>query len=141
MQQEILFHRFGWLVLDGKPLSLNSLNIETVVSKWMGPYDTWKDKLKYIKSKGYNMVHFTPLNIRGESNSPYSIYDQLAFDEKLFPKGENDIARMVKHMEHDLQLLSLTDVVYNHTANNSDWLKDHPDAGYSINTSLILNRH
>lgn len=126
------------LFLDGKPLSLNSLNIETVVSKWMGPYDTWKDKLKYIKSKGYNMVHFTPLNIRGESNSPYSIYDQLAFDEKLFPKGENDIARMVKHMEHDLQLLSLTDVVYNHTANNSDWLKDHPDAGYSINTSPHL---
>lgn len=124
--------------LDGKPLSLNSLNIETAVSKWMGPFNTWDEKFAYFKSKGYNMIHFTPLNARGESNSPYSIYDQLDFDRSIFSNGEKDISHMVTDMEHKHQLLSLVDVVYNHTANNSEWLKDHPDAGYSVNTSPHL---
>lgn len=124
---------------NGKPLSLNSLKIESVISKWMGPVDTWNDKLKKIQQKGYNMVHFTPIQQRGESNSPYSIYDQLAFDKDHFPKGEKDVENLVNYMERDLQLLSLTDVVYNHTANNSDWLKDHPEAGYSVETAPHLN--
>lgn len=126
------------LNLDGKPLSLNSLSIETVISKWMGPLDTWKKKLSYVKSKGYNMVHFTPLNERGSSNSPYSIYDQLTFDKSLFKNGVKDISELVTYMEHELQLLSLTDVVYNHTAHNSEWLRYHPEAGYSIETAPHL---
>lgn len=127
------------LFIDGKPLSLNSLNIESIISKWMGPLDSWKEKLSYVKSKGYNMVHFTPLNIRGSSNSPYSIYDQLSFDNELFPEGEKDIEELVSYMEHKLHLLSLTDVVYNHTAHNSDWLRYHPEAGYSVKTAPHLN--
>lgn len=126
------------LFLDGKPLSLNSLNIESVISKWMGDFSTWKEKFSYIKSKGYNMVHFTPLNVRGSSNSPYSIYDQLSFDKEAFSNGESDVSNMVSYMEHDLHLLSLTDVVYNHTAHNSEWLRYHPDAGYSIKTAPHL---
>lgn len=126
------------LFLDKKPIELDSLNIETVVSKWMGPFNEWDKFFGYIRSKGYNMVHFTPLNARGESNSPYSIYDQLAFDNNIFKNGEKDIAKMVSDMEHKHQLLSLTDVVFNHTANNSDWLKDHPESGYSVKTSPHL---
>lgn len=125
--------------LDGQPLSLNSLNIESIVSKWMGPSDTWREKLRLIKEKGYNMVHFTPLQERGQSNSPYSIYDQLLFDTENFPEGEKDVSDLVSYMEHNLKLLSLTDIVFNHTANNSDWLKDHPEAGYSSFTAPHLN--
>ena len=125
--------------LDGQPLSLNSLNIQSVVSKWMGPQDTWKHKLELIKEKGYNMIHFTPLQERGQSNSPYSIYDQLVFDPGHFPNGEKDVADLVFYMEHNLKLLSMTDIVFNHTANNSDWLKDHPEAGYSSITAPHLN--
>lgn len=124
--------------LDGEPLALNSLNIESVISKWMGPKDTWREKFKLIKDKGYNMIHFTPLQARGESNSPYSIYDQLAFDAEHFPNGEADIKDMVHYLEHELKLLSMTDIVFNHTANNSDWLKDHPEAGYSAKTAPHL---
>lgn len=126
------------LFLDGKPLSLNALNIESVISKWMGPFNSWKEKFTYIKGKGYNMVHFTPLNTRGSSNSPYSIYDQLSFDKELFANGEEDISSMVSYMEHDLHLLSLTDVVYNHTAHNSEWLRHHPESGYSTKTAPHL---
>ena len=36
------------------------------------------------------MIHFTPLQERGESDSPYSIYDQLKFDPKIFPGSDKD---------------------------------------------------
>ena len=84
------------------------------------------------------MVHFTPLAIRGSSNSPYSIYDQLRFDAKNFPNGEEDIASMVDTMEKDYRLLGLTDIVWNHTANNSKWLEEHPEVGYNIETAPWL---
>ena len=84
------------------------------------------------------MVHFTPLAIRGSSNSPYSIYDQLKFDPNNFPNGEKDIASMVETMEKEHGLLGLTDVVWNHTANNSKWLEEHPEVGYNVETAPWL---
>lgn len=124
--------------LNGKELSLNSLAIQTVVSKWMGPYKTWGEKLATISKKGYNMIHFTPLHKRGSSNSPYSIFDQLAWDPICFPNGESDVQSLVESMEKKHGLLSMSDVVYNHTAHNSEWLKHHPEAGYSIKTAPHL---
>jgi glycogen debranching enzyme len=124
--------------LNGKPLDLNSLAIQTVLSKLMGPVSTWDPKLAAIKAKGYNMIHFTPLQHRGASNSPFSIFDQLAWDPDCFPGGEKDIAQLVQRMEHHYGVLSLTDVVLNHTAHNSEWLRHHPEAGYSIDTAPHL---
>lgn len=84
------------------------------------------------------MIHFTPLNTRGESNSPYSIYDQLGWDPACFPQGEKDVARLMASMENDYGLLGLTDVVWNHTANNSKWLQEHPEVGYNVSTAPWL---
>ena len=84
------------------------------------------------------MVHFTPLSERGASNSPYSIYDQLKFDSLCFPNGEKDVATMVEGMEKEHGLLAMTDVVWNHTANNSKWLEEHPEAGYNVDTAPWL---
>jgi len=90
------------------------------------------------------MIHFTPLNHRGDSNSPYSIYNQLAFAPDLFEPGTTiddqhvQINEMTNRMEEELGLLSLTDVVWNHTAENSDWLQDHPEAGYNLYNSPHL---
>ena len=114
---------------------LDALSIFSVVSKFMGPFpDNWEKHLKGISQREYNMVHFTPLMERGDSNSPYSIFDQLQFDPEIFPQGEQDIANMIKKMENENNLLGLTDVVWNHTANNSKWLEKHPEAGYNIET-------
>ncbi|KAE8419432.1 glycogen debranching enzyme [Aspergillus pseudocaelatus] len=127
------------LTLGGRDLPLNALSIFSVISKFMGRYPTdWENHLNGISQRNYNMVHFTPLMKRGASNSPYSIFDQLEFDEALFPNGEDDVNQMVKNMEENHGLLSLTDVVWNHTANNSKWLEEHPEAGYSVETAPWL---
>ena len=105
----------------------------------MGKYpDDWDKHLKGIGQRGYNMVHFTPLSERGISNSPYSIYDQLSFDHLCFPKGEDDVAQMISIMENEHGLLGMVDVVWNHTANNSKWLEEHPESGYNIETAPWL---
>ncbi|KAI5308282.1 hypothetical protein KEM55_006117, partial [Ascosphaera atra] len=105
----------------------------------MGPYpSSWHAHLRGMGNRGYNMVHFTPLMQRGQSNSPYSIYDQFTFDPTIFPRGEEDVAEMIATMEREYGLLGLTDVVWNHTAHNSAWLQEHPEAGYSPATAPWL---
>ncbi|PRT53794.1 Glycogen debranching enzyme [Wickerhamiella sorbophila] len=124
--------------LQDKQVSPNELCVQSVLSKLMGPLPQWPDKLAKIAAKGYNMIHFVPLQQRGESNSPFSIYDQLAWDSEVFPNGESDVEKLVHQMEQDHGILALSDMVLNHTANNSPWLKDHPEAGYSYKTAPHL---
>ncbi|CAM1511767.1 Fc.00g092800.m01.CDS01 [Cosmosporella sp. VM-42] len=127
------------LQLDGRPLPLPALSVFSVISKFMGKYPTdWQRHLRGISDRGYNMIHFTPLQVRGVSNSPYSLYDQLGWDPACFPAGEEDVQNMVNSLEQNHALLSLTDIVLNHTANNSKWLEEHPDAGYNLSTAPWL---
>lgn len=127
------------LSLEGRPLPLPALSIFSVISKFMGKYPTdWERHLRGISSRGYNMIHFTPLQVRGKSNSPYSLYDQLGWDPVCFPNGEEDAKKMVSSLEKNHSLLSLTDIVLNHTAHNSKWLMEHPEAGYNLTTAPWL---
>lgn len=127
------------LTLEGSQLPLPALSIFSIISKFVGKYPTdWEKHLQGISERGYNMVHFTPLQQRGASNSPYSIYDQLAWDSTCFPNGEADVAKLVKSMEKTHGLLGLTDVVFNHTAHNSLWLQEHPEVGYNVSTAPWL---
>lgn len=132
------------MTLNGKDLPLAGLAIQSVTGKWLGPLTDWPKFFSVFKDKGYNMIHFTPLNHRGDSNSPYSIYNQLAFAPDLFEPGTSiddqhfAINEMTNRMEKEYGLLSLTDVVWNHTAENSDWLQDHPEAGYNLFNSPHL---
>lgn len=127
------------LTIGGRDLPINALSIFSVISKFMGDYPRdWDKHLNGISQRNYNMVHLTPLMKRGASNSPYSIFDQLRFDPDLFPNGEEDVARLVSRMEDEYNLLSLTDVVWNHTASDSKWLEEHPEAGYNVETAPWL---
>ncbi|KAI5866566.1 glycoside hydrolase family 13 protein [Durotheca rogersii] len=127
------------LTLDGGPLPLPALSIFSVISKFMGKYPTdWERHLRGISGRGYNMIHFTPLQVRGGSNSPYSLYDQLGWDPECFPQGEKDVQQMVDSLEQNHSLLSLTDIVLNHTAHNTGWLLEHPEAGYNLTTAPWL---
>ncbi|EGV62299.1 bifunctional 4-alpha-glucanotransferase/amylo-alpha-1,6-glucosidase [Yamadazyma tenuis] len=118
-------------------VAFNSINIQSVVSKWIGPLSDWDAFFGEVSYKGYNMIHFTPLQERGESNSPYSILDQLKFDPGLFESNAQAV-KFIGDLMEKYSLMSLTDVVLNHTANNSPWLADHPDAGYNEVTAPHL---
>ena len=127
------------LKLDGRPLPLPALSLFSVISKFMGKYpNDWEKHLRGISDRGYNMIHFTPLQVRGISNSPYSLYDQLGWDPACFPGGEKDVQEMVASLEKNHSLLSLTDIVLNHVANNAKWLEEHPEAGYNLVTAPWL---
>lgn len=125
------------LFAGNKYVPFNAINIQTVVSKWAGPLDNWNSLFGYIAKKGYNMIHFPPLQERGSSNSPYSIYDQTRFDPNLFPSNDQAILFIKKTLGSN-GLMSMTDVVWNHTADNSAWLRDCPDAGYNAETAPHL---
>lgn len=125
------------LTLSGKYVPFNNINVESVVSKWIGKASDWDSFFGKVADKGYNMIHFTPLQQRGESNSPYSIYDQLEFDNEIF-KNNDEAKKTISTVLNKHNLLSLTDIVWNHTANNSAWLRDHPESGYTAETAPHL---
>lgn len=127
----------GAVLSDYVNLPLDGLSILTLVSKWMGPFTEWREYLAETSERGYNMIHWTPLQERGESNSPYSIRNQLVYEPAMFAHkgdlekdgGKAKLEEMLQIAREEYGLLSLTDVVLNHTANDSPWLADHPEAG------------
>lgn len=134
---EVLPPSKGAVVQDNYvDLPLDGLSILTVVSKWMGPIDEWRAHFAEAKDRGYTMLHYPPLQERGESDSPYSIRDQMKYDPGMFGgsldgTGRHKVEEILKIAKEEYGLLSLTDVVLNHTANDSPWLVEHPEAGFS----------
>jgi len=125
-------------------LPLDGLTILTLVSKWMGPLEGWAKHFDEAKERGYTMVHYTPLQERGGSDSPYSIRDQMKYDSSLFGTkltssvGRTKVEDTLKLAREKYGLLSLTDVVLNHTASDSEWLVDHPEAGMTSDSFHLL---
>lgn len=116
----------------------NAITLQTIVSKWMSKeLPRWNEVFQHVSDKGYNMIHFAPLQKRGESNSPYSIYDQLTFDPEIF-KDQSVVVDVMGKLKSRYGILSLTDVVWNHTANNSPWIRSHPEVGYNAETAPHL---
>lgn len=122
----------------GDDLMSNGLCVQTVLSKLMkGTASEWGTQLQTIADKGYNMIHFVPLQPRGGSDSPFSLTDQLGWDPIKFPNGEADIKALVELLQ-ERNILGLSDLVLNHTASDSPWLADHPEVGYSPDTASHL---
>lgn len=128
---------------DERHLPLDCICMHTVLSKLLGPFSMWRKRLLVSKESGYNVIHFTPLQELGISNSSYSISDQLQLSSK-FSVGENtgvtwrDVKHFVNEMKTDWGMLSVTDVVWNHTAKNSEWLKKHPDSAFNLKNCPYL---
>ncbi|XP_035713765.1 glycogen debranching enzyme-like [Folsomia candida] len=72
---------------NDKVLALDSICCQTFFPKSLGPLTEWKGCLEVAHQSGYNMIHFTPVQELGKSNSSYSISNQLA----LNPIFGNDV--------------------------------------------------
>jgi glycogen debranching enzyme len=116
-------------------LSLDGLAILSVLAKWMGKTNEWEKHFNEASKRGYNMLHWAPLQQRGSSGSPYSIFEQLRFDKAILVDptaqdgGEKEVEAVIKLAKEKYGLGGVTDVVLNHTAFDSEWLQEHPEAG------------
>ena len=127
----------GFIQIPPNFLHQDNIKLVTLVSKWMGSLDNWEKYFKIVKELGYNMIHFTPLQERGISNSPYSIKDQLKLSDDIF-KEEKELENILKLMNENYEIFGMTDIVWNHTACDSDWLIEHPEAGFNLENSPHL---
>ncbi|ESO94506.1 hypothetical protein LOTGIDRAFT_215487 [Lottia gigantea] len=127
---------------DKEDITLDCIQSQTVITKLLGPINEWKDRLLVAKESGYNLIHFTPIQELGISNSAYSIRNQLRLNPLYYEKNKEntfqDVEDIVKMMKKDWQVLSLTDLVYNHTAKDSAWIQKHPDSVYNLDNSPHL---
>lgn len=143
--------------------SPEGLCCQTYVSKLLGPFSEWTNRLLVGKEARYNMFHFTPIQQLGSSRSAYSISNHLRMDSTYFQSGHTPsevttsfkdatgasrqlvvdssyvkMRELVKKMSREWGVLSMVDVVWNHTAFDTPWLMQHPEVGYNLQNSPHL---
>ncbi len=136
---------------------------QTYITKLLGPFKEWEKRLNIGKEAKYNMIHFTPIQQLGSSRSAYSISNHLRMDSTYFQSGRTSsevsvsykdrtgtscqlkvdksyiqMRELVKSLNRDWGVLSLVDVVWNHTAFDTPWLLQHPEVGYNLINSPHL---
>uniref|UniRef100_A0A8P4KHV3 Glycogen debranching enzyme n=1 Tax=Dicentrarchus labrax TaxID=13489 RepID=A0A8P4KHV3_DICLA len=140
----------GYIVVDpvlrvggnNDVLLLDCISSQTYLAKCLGPLDKWLDRVRVAKETGYNMIHFTPLQKLGLSGFCYSIADQLELNPDFSTEGKHctwrDIGNLVETLRKEWNMVCITDVVYNHTAADSEWIHLHPECGYNLVNSPYL---
>lgn len=74
--------------INGVQLPPTALSVQTVISRCLGPINTWIDKLRSATAQlHYNVIHFTPVQTTGASGSCYSIADHLKIMPELLPES------------------------------------------------------
>lgn len=126
-------------------LPVSSFSVQTMVVRCMGPASNWPALFDSTALAGYNAVHLTPIQPPGESGSAYSVLDQLDINPALWPNKETTKAERLAEMKQLLATIRtrtgislITDVCLPHTANNSPFLFQHPEAGYSLQACPYL---
>ena len=65
--------------------SLDGICCITHITKLLGPLTEWEGRLRVSYEAAYNMIHFTPIQQLGSSQSAYSISNQLALCDRYLP--------------------------------------------------------
>ena len=126
--------------LDGSGPSVDQsrLTCQTVLSKSLGRFEEWESRLEVSFHSGYNLIHFTPLQVLYHvSNSSYAISDHHQLNP-LFGCSHSQLKELIDRMEKNWGMYSITDLVYNHAANDCFLLRDHPEAAYNLVNSPHL---
>lgn len=118
-------------------LPLNSIRCQTVLSKNLGPFSEWRKRLAITREAKYNMIHLTPIQELGSSNSAYALRNQHKVNP-LFQASLDDIKKEIDYMEKKLNILTVTDIVLNHTADDSEWIRERPECAYNLRYSPHL---
>nr|AOE43284.1 glycogen debranching enzyme/amylo-alpha-1,6-glucosidase [Cavenderia deminutiva] len=140
------------LTIGGRELQPDGIVLQTMLTKCIGTIDQWESHIKSAAHLGYNMIHYTPVQELGASGSCYSIYDQLTIARSIFANNPElsgtgaaadetryqQLGDIIDLAERQHGVLGMIDLVWNHTANNSPWLAEHPEAGYTIENSPHL---
>lgn len=120
-------------------LPLDCVQCQTVLAKSLGPFSNWESKLLVSRNSGFNMIHFTPIQELGASNSSYSLSNQLRLNPGFHSEDKEttfeDIEELITKIRNEWNVLSVCDIVLNHTANESSLLVQHPECTYNcLNT-------
>ncbi|KAI1711883.1 glycogen debranching enzyme, glucanotransferase domain-containing protein [Ditylenchus destructor] len=118
-------------------MSLNALSVITHLAKLLGPLSEWEDRLRVAKEAGYNVIHLTPVQTLGVSNSSYSIADYHRLNP-IFEANFDQLKQFIHKMAVEWHVLTLQDVVWNHTAKNANWLWEHPECSFNCDNSPHL---
>src|SRR5690606_8527329 len=116
----------------------------TYLSKCLGYFENWHEKLEVAYRSGYNAIHFTPIQELGGSKSAYSLRDHHQLNSTFNVENSDhvytfdDIAKLVEQMRIEWSMVSFTDIVLNHAANEASWLQEHPECAYNLTNSPHL---
>ena len=119
-------------------LDQSSVTCQTVLSKCLGSFKDWESRLEVSFDSGYNLIHFTPIQILSSiSNSSYAIRDHHRLNS-LFDCSMDDLKGLILKMEKNWKIYSITDLVYNHVSTDCPFLVDHPESTYNLVNSPHL---
>jgi glycosidase len=98
-----------------------------------GTFQALIKDLPRIQSLGVSILYLLPIHPigvlarKGKVGSPYSIRDYYAIDEAL--GTEQDFKNLITEA-HRIGLKVMMDIVFNHTARDARWVKEHPEYYY-----------
>jgi glycogen debranching enzyme len=125
---------------------IESLSLQTVLSRCLGKLKDWPQVIEAQSKLGYNAIHFLPIQAYGKSGNMYSIKDQLSIDDCYFEHTKistderiSKVKEVINKISEEQNIVCFIDVVLNHTAVNSDWLLEHPEAAYNLHNSPHFN--
>lgn len=125
-------------ILKDTVIPFDCITLQTFLAKCLGPFSEWERRLLVAKETGYNVIHFTPVQELGASNSCYSLRNQLALNPLFGDIAYDDLENFVRRWRTEMGVLSICDVVWNHTSFDSPWLKEHPECSYNVKNSPHL---
>ena len=123
---------------QGHPFDQHSIICQSVLTKCLGKMSDWRSRLAVAEESGFNFIHLTPIQqLYTVSNSSYSITDHHHLNPH-FQGTFEQLKDLLSTMKKEQNLQFITDLVYNHAANDCSILKDHPEAAYNLVNSPHL---